>query len=156
MSNPQFKDISPYFKVQEFVPKATFQKWGAKSIRFMNPQAILLAQFTRSRFNRGVTINNWHSGGVYQFSGYRPPDCAEGSFESGHKRGLCIDVRVSGLSPEYVYQDILDNYPLWREAGLTTVEDISITTGSIANDLGGWNHLSVEWTGEQELTIVKP
>ncbi len=143
MSNPQFKAISPYFKVQEFVPKEIYDKYGEGSIRFINPAIVVIANLVRERMGVPITIN----GAGFDESGFRVPETKTGARLSSHKRGCAIDVRGK-FEPKKLYDDILANYGVYRAAGLTTVEDIAHTPT--------WVHLSCEWTGKNELTIVKP
>ena len=75
------------------------------------------------------------------------PDTATGAKLSSHKRGCAIDVRGAWKAQD-LYKDIVDNYSLYRAKGLTTVEDIAHTPT--------WVHLSCEWTGSNELVVVKP
>lgn len=143
MLNPKFKDISPYFKVQEFVPKEIYEKYGETSIRFIHPSIVSIANLVRSRMGVPITIN----GSGFDESGFRVPETKTGARLSSHKRGCAIDVRGK-FEPRKIYDDILANYAEYRAVGLTTVEDIDMTPT--------WVHLSCEWTGKNELTIVKP
>lgn len=45
------------FKIQEFVPKELYNQYGAKSIWFVRPEMIKLAQFYRDWFGVPVTVN---------------------------------------------------------------------------------------------------
>ncbi len=143
MKNPAFNTLTKYFKVQEFVPKEIYAMYGEGSIRFINPDIVRIANLVRERMGVPVTIN----GAGFNESGFRMPDTKTGARLSSHKRGCAIDVRGS-FDPKKLYKDIVDNYAVYREAGLTTVEDIAHTPT--------WVHLSCEWTGKDELTIVKP
>ena len=148
--------ISSHFEIFEFVPKELYTQFANKSIWFIDPRIVDIAEVVRQRFNKPVTINNWHSGGSYNNRGYRLPDCTTGGKLSQHKRGCAVDLSIAGVSVENIYDDITKNFDLYRKVGLTTVEDIAFTTGAKANDELGWIHADVRNTGMDALLIVKP
>jgi hypothetical protein len=90
-------------------------------------------------FKKPVTINNWKyakSGHVYNESVFRMPDTGTGAALSAHKRGMAIDIKVSGIEAKEVQQDVIDNFPDYKAVGVTTIELWTPT----------WTHLSCEWT----------
>lgn len=140
--------VSTNFILQEFVPKATFEKWGAKSLRFINPALFRIAQALRDAYGP-LEINDWHRGGHHQQRGYRLPDSPTGGKESAHKRGMAIDVEFDNETPAQVYADILNNKAKWTALGVTTMEDV--------NDTPTWLHLAIEnWGKPGEIVIVNP
>ena len=143
--------VSTNFYLQEFVDEGTYKQWGDSSIWFVDPRIITLAQFIRERLGKPCTINNWHGGGKFQYSGFRPPKCTVGASLSQHRFGRGIDLKVSGMesngAPE-LRQDIENNYSIYRKVGLTTIED--------GNYAPSWCHIDIRTTGMDELKIVKP
>jgi hypothetical protein len=145
------------FIYEEFFPKEYFEEfkknpnyyiWMMNSLDQRIPP---LAQFVRNRYDRGVTINDWvyKKNGNYNYSGVRPLDCKDGAKLSRHKLGLCIDVKISGMEAPEVQEDIIKNYDVFKEVGLTTLE---INTPT-------WTHLSVEntdWRQKDELWLITP
>jgi hypothetical protein len=137
------------FSVEEFVPSEIWHHWKERSTLFINPQIMFLAQGIRNRYKKSVVINNWkwHTKGMYlyNYSGYRPPDCKTGSFLSRHKMGLCVDIKVSGMSAPEVQADIKTNYQtIFKPLGLTAIEA----------DTPTWTHLSIEWTQSDKLWVI--
>jgi len=140
--------IGTYFEIVEFIPPVIWNKFGDKSIWFMDRRIFLLADFIRSRFGKPMTINNWNAGGTFSLRGFRPPDTTTGGALSQHKFGRAIDFNIEGSTPQEIYKDIVDNFDIYSKAGLTTVEDIAFTTG--------WNHVDIRIHNENKLLIIKP
>ncbi|NQY74332.1 MAG: hypothetical protein HRT90_06165 [Candidatus Margulisbacteria bacterium] len=133
------------FIVQEVVPKTIWKKFGRYSIRFVDKEMISIAQAIRIRFNQPITINNWHVGGSYQYSGYRPPDCCEGAFFSDHKMLLAYDIKVNGIPAPEVQHDIRIHWKsIYRDMGITAIED----------DTPTWTHVSRRLTQQNNLVII--
>lgn len=140
--------VSTHFDLREFVPKATHDRWGDKSLRFIDPRLFAIAQALRDEYGP-LEINDWHLGGGHQLRGYRPPDCTTGGKESAHKRGMAIDVQFDEETPAQVYAAILANKSKWTAMGVTTMEDV--------NDTPTWLHIAVEnWGKPGEIVIVNP
>jgi len=140
--------LTTNFRLEEFIDPDTFKKYGEQSIWFIDPRIVNLAQFIRERLGKPCTINNWYSGGQYQYSGFRPPACTIGASLSQHRFGRAIDLKVSGMSADEVRDDIINNYDVYRKVGLTTIED-----GAYAPT---WCHIDIRDTKLDTLKIVKP
>ena len=145
---PKKMKISTYFRIEEFIPKEIYTRFGDKSIIFIDKRIILLADFIRDRFGKSMTINNWHSAGAFNNRGFRVPDCATGGTLSQHKFGRAIDFNISGVMPDEVAKDIMTNFDMYSKAGLTTIEDHTFTKG--------WTHCDIRQTAQTALLIVKP
>ena len=140
--------VSTNFYLQEFVDEGTYKQWGDNSIWFVDPRIITLAQFIRERLGKPCTVNNWHGGGKFQYSGFRPPPCTVGASLSQHRFGRAIDLKVKDMTADEVRADIIGNYDIYSKAGLTTIED-----GEYAPS---WCHIDIRTTGMDQLKIVKP
>ena len=149
--------VSKNFYLTEFVSKNIYDQFGEKSIWFIDPRIISLAQFTRDFFGKSITINNWWDEGdavqkampdERQYSGFREPACTIGGNLSQHRYGRATDIKVSGLTPQEVYTAIIAANDKFMAAGLTTMEDI--------RDTRTWNHLDIRNTGSDKLLIVRP
>lgn len=141
--------VSTNFQLTEFIDKKTFQKWGDASIWFIDPRIIQVAQFIRERHGVPVTINNWSSGGQYQYSGFDPPGgYRKATSLSQHRFGRAIDLKFSGITIEEAYKDIMDSQDLYMKVGLTTVENIIYTPT--------WLHCDIRETKMDEIKIVNP
>jgi len=143
-------EISPHFALQDFIPKEIFKRYKEKSIRFINPSIINMAEAIYNRFNAKVIINNWHNyienEYYYNYSGYRPPFCKIGSFMSPHKQGLALDIKIKGLSPEEIKEDIINNYnSFYKDSHITTLKKEKNKKHL---------HISCQWTFEQNLNII--
>lgn len=143
--------VSQNFYLQEFVSKDVYTKWGDNAIWFVDRKVINITQFLRERF--GVTtVNNWMDGGQYNYSGFREPECTVGAKLSSHRFGRAADTKFRDKSELEVYQDIVTNFDLYKKYGLTTVENIKMTT----KNKEGWVHFDTRWTNKEELLIVNP
>jgi uncharacterized protein YcbK (DUF882 family) len=140
--------ISKHFKVQELVPPVIFHQYEDRSWQFIDPRLVELLDFIRDFYNRPVKINNWHLNGNRFESGFRLPDTKTGGQLSQHKFGRAADIHVEGMAPQQLHADILKNQNIFLNQGLTTVEDIAITTS--------WVHIDIRYTGFDHIYIVKP
>jgi len=102
--------VSENFTIEEFVPKDIFSVYGDKSIQFIDPKIIKFAQWLRTSLGKIVTINNWHTEGTYNLSGFRPPNCAIGAPLSQHRFGRAIDLKVMDMFPSDVRRYIVDHF----------------------------------------------
>ena len=122
------------FKIQELVDKATYEKWGDKSIWFLDPVMLNLIQYFRNTFGP-ITINNWHIGGDRQWSGLRTPRSPYYKQWSQHSFGRAADMLFSDVTPSEIDKYILDNEYDMKRMGLGGVE------------LGKtWNHIDSRLT----------
>jgi hypothetical protein len=136
--------VSKDFSIAEFVPPAIFEKYVGRSIWFIDPKIITIAQFIRDRFNKPITINNYLKGGSYQYSAFRDSSCTIGAKDSQHRHGRAIDFRLQGMTPEEIRADIFKNFDLYRQTGLTTIEA----------DTPTWVHVDCRFTNMPSLLIV--
>jgi hypothetical protein len=136
--------ISKDFFIQEFVPPSIFQQFGEKSIWFIDPKIIVMAQFIRDRYGKPITINNYSLGGTFQYSAFRDHECTIGATNSQHRQGRAIDFRIQGMSPLEIRTDIIRNFESFRSSGLTTIEGGTPT----------WTHIDCRLTKMDSLLIV--
>ena len=113
--------ISDNFVLQEVVDEETYNKYGDRSIWFIDDRIIQSAQTLRTALDIPLTINNWHIGGDRNYSGLRPHDAPVGSQRSQHKFGRALDI----ISPRMTAQEMRDyimshqyDFPF-----ITTIED---------------------------------
>lgn len=163
--------VSPHFDVREFVPKDMWDRFGEKSIWFVNPKLVEIAEFYKTFFlkhfqktngnklvNVLVVVNNWHYGGSRQYSGIRPAYSNIGAANSQHKYKAAFDCQFilrfkdgESITPDYrdIHKIIMDHEEEFLEAGVTTLEhpDYAKT----------WLHTDIRWIPDQtKLLIVKP
>ena len=135
--------VSKNFHIKEFVPVEIFQRWGSRSIWFVDPKLIELVQVIRDKFGP-TTIN----GGSYNMSGFRPMTTSVGGKLSQHRFGRAADLKFEDYSPQEVYRAILEDEAYWMGKGLTTLENISATPT--------WLHVDIRPTGLNNILIVNP
>lgn len=138
--------ISKHFDLREFVSEVTWKTYGEKSIWFIDPRLITLAEFVREWFKAPMTINDWSTGGGFQNRGYRRPKSTVGASESQHRFGRAIDINIQGFTPQQIYKIIIGNEKAFMDAGLTTLENIV--------DTPSWNHLDIRQTNLSQILIV--
>lgn len=141
-------NLSKHFDIQEFVPKAIYDLYGAKAQWFINPKVVAIAEFIREEFELPVTINNWHVGGKFQERGYRVPTTQTGARYSQHKFGNAIDINIKGIPSPELADWIIAEFPTLKGLGLSTIES--------PKDTPTWTHIDVRWTGIDELLVVNP
>ena len=139
--------ITKNFHLHELVDKATYEKFGDFSQRFLDEETVKLVQLFRERYG-STTVNNWYQGGNLQFRGFRPPNCSVGGSYSQHKFGRGFDLNCAKATPDEIREDIMSNEELFLNMGLTRIED-----GAFAPT---WLHIDRAWTGDNKIHVVKP
>ena len=138
--------VSKNFILQEFIDRDTYETFGVKCIWFIDPKVIEIAQLLRDKSKRAVTVNNWHSGGQYNLSGFRPPSTKIGAKLSQHRFGRGIDVKVEGMTPAQVHELIYKHEDEFKDTGLTTLEDLRLTKT--------WTHIDCRQTNKDNIFII--
>jgi hypothetical protein len=119
-----------YFQVYELVDRLTYEQRGDEAISVFNPEVLIQLDNLREYFGVPITINNWHSGGSFEWRGWRTPEKAKelGAPHSQHRIGNAIDGDVRGMSADDVRAAIIANkdHPLLcriqrLETGITWV-----------------------------------
>lgn len=100
---------SKHFTIKEFVPYSIFQKYGEQSLLFMDSRIVEAMDLIRDHFNKPVRINDWATGGNFQWRGFRNSVCREYLPSSQHSFGRAIDFNVEFIPAETIRQTILDN-----------------------------------------------
>lgn len=145
--------ITKNFIIQEFVHPAIYDKWGDSSINAISCHAPKMIQRIRDHVGTPITINNWHSGGLYESSGLRLPTGSVGASFSSHKFGFGFDLKFTGITTDEVYSHIMGNQDLYNY--ITRIEHIEATRskyGSLGRD---WLHIEC---GERDgmIYVFKP
>lgn len=167
-----YPKASQNFLVVEFVPKIIWEQFGVNCTWFINERTVKYVEFLKSFFttyyknklgndkvkNVLIIINNWHIGGVKQYSGFRPPDCSEGGKLSQHKFKDGVDTEIiivmnDGSKKEVDYKEVHEviqkNEAEFMSYGVSSVEDVSIATG--------WLHSDFRWIpNAKNILVVKP
>ena len=138
--------VSKNFRLEEFVPKGIYEKFGDNSIWFIDKRIVDIAQFFRDRYGLPITINDWHRGGARELSGLRYFDTSVGAGMSQHKFGRAVDMKwlTSVMYMEDIREDIKANQAAFLSQGLTTIESGTDT----------WIHADCRWTGLKRIKFV--
>ena len=134
---------SKYFKIQELVSKAVYEKYGEKSWEFIDERLIKTLDLLREHFNKPITVNNWIFGGNLHQRGLRANKdeivkSKSDYYISQHCLGKAVDLNVKGMTAQEVYEEILKNkskFPL-----ISRIENI--------NNTPTWVHIDVANTDE--------
>ena len=100
-----------YFKAYELVDRLTYERLGEKALDLFTPEILEALDGVREFFDEPITVNNWISGGRFQWRGYRTPEKAKmlGSPNSEHAKGNAFDFDVKGMTAQEVRQNIILN-----------------------------------------------
>jgi len=144
--------VSKDFIIQEFVPPQIMrlpivQKDIQKAFWFIDMRIVLINQWIRTYTGKPTWINNWHLGGPYQYSGFRPLDCPEGADYSQHRCKCASDTKVHDMSGEEIREIIRDNFDILHlNYELTTIELKTST----------WAHMDLRWQPTPKLYEFNP
>lgn len=141
-----------YFTIQELVPLEIFNRFGSKSIMFIDLDIVRCADLFRELVGSPVNVNDWWNNGLYSESGFRMPDTTTGGKLSQHKFGRALDLKVKGMTSKQMAEVIFSAEKDFMSLGLTTIEDPIFTTG-IHQD---WLHIDSRNTGRDKVQIVTP
>jgi hypothetical protein len=114
-----------YFKIQEFIPKEIYNRFGEYSIYKLDERILITADQIREYFNQKMIINNWFEGGNFEYRGYRPENYINQAKYSSHYFGKAIDFNIDGFLCDEIRQDLIrfqDKFPY-----ITRIEDGSIS-----------------------------
>jgi len=117
-----------YFRQEEFVDRATFILYKGKGWdiwRLFRPQILFAIYSLRVRYDKLIRINDWHSGGNFQWRGFRTPDSPQYSVFSQHNGGA-LDFDVLGMPAEEVRHDILTHQ---NDIGIEYIAAVEMSVG---------------------------
>lgn len=144
------------FKIQEFVSKQVYEKYGNRCKEFIDQRIIDFMDKLRDDLGKPITINDWLWGGRFQQRGLRAnldqivkDKTNKGIlYVSQHTLGKAVDFNVKGMSNREVYEYIIKNYH-------TNGYDKYITRMEHIDSAPTWIHVDVSNTGKQDLYIFK-
>lgn len=146
--------ISDSFFLDEFIDPVTYDRFGAKSQRYIDPNIIKAAQYLRSITGIPITINNWATGGAYKESGLRNFETSTGAKYSAHKFGRAADLKIGDLT-SFDMWDLVKSHEetLLEDCGIRRVEDPEFTKGKHRS----WLHCDTLYNGGlNEIILIKP
>lgn len=167
------------FDVREFVPKEVFAKFGEQSKWFVSDNIVKMSAFItdffdtycRSKYQSvkevNVIVNNWSTGGSFNYRALRTVDYINGEVKKGIQTAMLsqhiggatnaidfnvtvttIDGKTITLDSNDVRNIILQNEKAFMDAGLTALE-----SGHFAPT---WCHADCRHTGLPHIFIVEP
>lgn len=122
-----------YFSIKEFVDKQTYQRYGEKSIWFVDKDLIAQMNQLRELFGRRITINTWANGGRFQWRGFRSAGSPNFTKYSSHSFGRAVDFDVEGLSAVQARKKIIQ----WYREGILISKSINLEVEV------NWVHLDI-------------
>lgn len=117
-----------YFQIHELVYPEAIQALGERAWILMDDRILRAADWLREEFGSCV-VNGKIGDKRFTESGLRHPNTGTGAPWSQHKFGRALDLKFLKVPNKTVYEFIMGNQVLARQNGITTVEDISFTTG---------------------------
>ena len=103
-----FTYVPEHFSIKELIDKQTYTDRGERAIELLDPCMLWTMDRLRERYG-SITINNWSTGGQYQFSGFRPKNCSIGALYSQHRLGNAFDLKFKDYTSEQIRTLIKDN-----------------------------------------------
>jgi hypothetical protein len=145
-----------HFTVKELVPKSVYDAEGDKAIIHFKDDALQSLEDIHSFFssyfqNVSVLVNTWSlskfEGPIYNYRGYRPPECKTGAPLSQHKIGNAFDVDIYAngvrVGPDKVRKMIVRNRDQFPK--ITRMEDEV-----------NWVHFDCKPTGKKGIVLFNP
>lgn len=106
---------SKHFKIQEFVDKKTYNKFGEFAYAFIDDRIISVLHRLREDIERPIIINDWSWGGKNQWRGLRTIDSEYYSKYSQHSFGRAVDFDVKGMDAKEVREYIKEHIHNYSE-----------------------------------------
>lgn len=122
--------VPRHFAVSELVPPEIFAEWKASPeslLYIFDVGALQTLDGLRDRYGP-LVVNNWHQGGAFRYSGWRPFACTEGAPLSQHKFGRAFDCKFRFVTADEVREDIFttpDDSPFFRIRRVEVFEGMS-------------------------------
>ena len=111
-------ELSKYFKPQELVSRAVFERFGDKSFKFFDTELLETLLILRTKILCvPLTCNNWHVGGAYSQRGLRENTAPmvyekitkKTMYLSGHCLGKVVDLSSVKMSANDMRSRISQN-----------------------------------------------
>ena len=133
------------FIIQEFVPKSVYTKFGDNAYWFLDPNLIYTIDKIRDYYKKPITVNNWHTGGKFQYRGLRTNECPEYTPFSQHALGNALDFDIEGVAAADVRKWILNNSASEMCKYISCIEDgVS------------WVHMDTRPLNQSKILVVNP
>lgn len=116
-----------HFSIKELVDKETYEKFGESAWMFFNPLFLQALDGLREYLGVPLIVNNWATGGNYQYSGLRSKSCEVGAEYSQHRFGNAADIKSKILDPRTMFERIMIAKDDERLTNINAIEDINFT-----------------------------
>lgn len=136
---------SKYFVLQEYLPKAIYLNQAISlraKVGLIDQRLIDSDDFIREWFDVPIVINNWHLKNqvhIYNESGFRTRFTETGGDLSQHRHGRASDKKFKGLTPKFVFNEILKYEKVFFDAGVRRIENVEFTKTWIHTDVAQTN-----------------
>ena len=152
------------FYVHEFVAPEIWEKWGIRSLRYIEEAIIRGTQLLRTESGLPVTVNNYLTGGTYKDSGTRTLQSyqrmyggkAKGQSKylatySMHKFCGASDLKIGKLSSHQMAELVFKYENELMEIGIRRIENPDKTKG-----YRDWLHIDTGNSGLDYIVKVNP
>ena len=95
-----------YFGLEELVAPEIFKARGERAWELLDVYALVTLDQLRERFGK-MTVNDWHWGGKFKYSGMRPFVGGVGAEYSMHRFGRAFDIKPKETTPQEIHASIL-------------------------------------------------
>jgi hypothetical protein len=128
--------VSNNFIIQEFIPPELYddliKKYGENNdylingfYKFMSKDIVDVAQKIRDFLGKPMIINDWHTGGKFNYRGFRPYDYFTNGIPtikySQHQMGRAIDFHTYDLTAQEIRDLII---PMYKDLGFSAIEEV--------------------------------
>ena len=124
----KYKPCADYFDLRELYDERTYNCFGGNRLaNFLNDSAINALLYIRHTLDVPITVNNWHVGGQYKYSGFRPMDVPIGAAASAHKLNMAYDLKFLGMTPEEAFIELMKRENTLFYVGVRRIEHLAHT-----------------------------
>ena len=134
-----------HFGIQELVAPEIYAARVSRAWELLDTELLMTIDAARDAVGP-ITINDWHWGGMFKYSGLRPWDCAIGAKWSDHKYGRACDLKPIRVTPRELYDYMLKHPEKFPH--LRSLENIEKTPS--------WVHVSTRNHLYPHVWIVNP
>ena len=147
-----------YFRPEELLDRATFERFGATGLRYFRPEILRALDFIRENYptseKRGINVNNWVWGGKSEWRGLRMLPSTDYKPYSGHSWGAAVDMVPNGITSEQMRQWILMIHNQVKREGCLDHPIMGVRRMEKGTD--GWVHIDALCHGSNDILMVNP
>jgi hypothetical protein len=97
-----------HYTAVDFIPRAIYEKMGQDALMLMHDEVLITMDDIWDHFYpKAITVNNYASGGQWEFRGFRPAYCIVGV--APHRMGYACDFDVEGMTADDARHEIIAN-----------------------------------------------